>query len=56
MPRRHQNELREIENVLILEEEGDKLNAVRGRITVRVATDSGVVKHATHPLTLPIGV
>ena len=37
-------------------EELDEINAVRERTTIRVAMDSGAVKHVTHPSTLPSSV
>ena len=48
-------ELAEVERIMIVEEL-DEINAVRERTTIRVAMDSGAVKHVTHPSTLPSSV
>ena len=48
-------EIAEVERIMIVEEL-EEINAVRERTTIRVAMDSGAVKHVTHPSTLPSGV
>ena len=41
-------EIAEVERIMIVEEL-EEINAVRERTTIRVAMDSGAVKHVTHP-------
>ena len=56
-PESIEKELDNIERILILEEEqGAEINAVQGQTRIRVAMDSGAVRHVTHPRTLPAGV
>ena len=46
-----------IKRFFILEEEqGAEINAVQGQTRIRVAMNSGAVRHVTHPRTLPAGV
>ena len=47
--------LEEAERLMVVEEL-EEINAVRERTTIRVAMDSGAVKHVTHPSTLPSSV
>ena len=48
-----QYEMQQLENLMILEEQTDELNIIRDTTTIKVAMDSGAVKHVTHPTTLP---
>ena len=48
-----QYEMQQLENLMILEEQTDELNIIRDTTTIKVAMDSGTVKHVTHPTTLP---
>ena len=50
-----QHEMQQVERLMMLEEQTDELNTVRDTTTVKVAMDSGAVKHVTHPTTLPSG-
>ena len=50
-----QHELQQMEQLMMLEEQTDELNIVRDTTKVKVAMDSGAVKHVTHPSTLPTG-
>ena len=48
-----QHEMQQVESMMMLEEQIDELNIIRDTTTVKVAMDSGAVKHVTHPSTLP---
>ena len=48
-----QYEMQQMENLMILEEQTDELNIILDTTTIKVAMDSGAVKHVTHPTTLP---
>ena len=48
-----QHEMQQLESIMMLEEQTDELNIIRDTTTVKVAMDSGAVKHVTHPSTLP---
>ena len=48
-----QHEMQQVESIMMLEEQTDELNIIRDTTTVKVAMDSGAVKHVTHPSTLP---
>ena len=50
-----QHELQQMERLMMIEEQIDELNIVRDTTKVKVAMDSGAVKHVTHPSTLPSG-
>ena len=56
-PESIEKELDNIERILILEEEqGAEINAVQGQTRIRVAMDSGAVRHVTHPALYPLAL